>query len=183
MFKTREKKVIMDSTAIDRAVMRITHEIMERNHDVSGLVFLGIQRRGVPLAQRIASTILEIEGIQVPVGIMDITLYRDDLSELAEHPQINKTDIPFAVGDKTIVMVDDVIYTGRTARSAMDALIDLGRPRCIQLACLIDRGHRELPIRADYIGKNVPTSKRELVAVHLREIDGSDYVSILEVVD
>ena len=172
MKQFREKAHIMDQTAMDRAMMRIAHEIIERNKGVGDLALIGIQRRGVPIARRVAENILQVEGKSVPVGILDITLYRDDLSELAAHPVINDTDIPFAVDRKTIVMVDDVIFTGRTARAAMDAIIDLGRPRCIQLAVLVDRGHRELPIRADYVGKNTPTSLNELVAVRMKEIDG-----------
>lgn len=177
----REKAHIMDQRAMDRAMVRIAHEIIERNKGVESLALIGIQRRGVPIAHRVAENIKQVEGTTVPVGILDITLYRDDLSELAEHPIINDTDIPFAVNDKTIVMVDDVIFTGRTARAAMDAIIDLGRPRCIQLAVLIDRGHRELPIRADYVGKNAPTSLSELVAVNMKEIDGENKVVILEI--
>lgn len=176
----REKALIMDDSAVRRTLVRLSHQIIEANKDLNDLVFIGIQRRGVPMAQRLASMIHESEGINIPLGVLDITLYRDDLSELAEHPQLNNTDIPFAVVGKTVIMVDDVLYTGRTARAAMDALIDLGRPRSIQLACLIDRGHRELPIRADYIGKNVPTSKNELISVCLKEIDGEDKVVILE---
>lgn len=176
----KEKARIMDGRAIERSLVRIAHEIVERNKDVSELRVIGIQRRGVPLAERIAKNIELSEGVHIPGGFLDITLYRDDLSELSAHPVLNATDIPFVVAGKTIVMIDDVLYTGRTARAAMDALIDLGRPKSIQLAVLVDRGHRELPIRADYVGKNVPTSKSELVAVNLKEIDGDDFVSIMK---
>lgn len=174
------KAHIMDEKAIDRALVRISHEIVERNKDAKELCVIGIQRRGVPLAKRIAKNISEIEDIAISLGILDITLYRDDLSELAAHPVVNATDIPFSVVGKTIVLVDDVLYTGRTVRSAIDAIIDLGRPNSIQFAVLVDRGHRELPIRADYVGKNVPTSKSELIAVHLTEVDGEESVDIME---
>ncbi len=171
-----EKARIMDRQAVDRAITRIAHEIIERNKGVENLALIGVQRRGVPLAKRMAKKIEEVEGICPNVGILDITLYRDDLSMLAEHPIINGTDVPFFMEDCTIVLVDDVLYTGRTARAALEAIIDLGRPKCIQFAVLIDRGHRELPIRADFVGKNVPTSKTELVSVCVEEIDGEDCV-------
>jgi pyrimidine operon attenuation protein/uracil phosphoribosyltransferase len=176
----QEKAQIMDERSMDRAISRIAHEIIEKNKGVDDVVLIGIQRRGVPLAQRLAEKIQEFEGLAVKVGILDITLYRDDLSTLAEHPVINGTDIPFDITGKIVVMVDDVIYTGRTARAAMDALLDLGRPDSIQFAVLIDRGHRELPIRADYVGKNVPTSKSEVVQVLVTEIDKSDKVVIVK---
>lgn len=175
-----EKAQIMDETAMNRAMSRIAHEIIEKNKGISDVVLVGIQRRGVPLAGRLAGKIQEYEGMDVPVGILDITLYRDDLSTLAEQPVINSTDIPFDINGKVVVMVDDVLYTGRTARAAMDALIDMGRPTSIQLAVLIDRGHRELPIRADYVGKNVPTSKSEVVNVQVIEIDQNNRVIISE---
>jgi pyrimidine operon attenuation protein/uracil phosphoribosyltransferase len=168
----------MDEKAMERAITRIAHEILEKNKGTENLVLIGIQRRGVPLAKRLARKILQVEGSKVPVGILDITLYRDDLSTLAEHPIINGTDIPFSVTGRKIVMVDDVVYTGRTARAAMDAIMDLGRPRFLQFAVLIDRGHRELPIRADFVGKNVPTSKSEIVHVNVEEIDGCNRVVI-----
>ncbi|MGI6484984.1 MAG: bifunctional pyr operon transcriptional regulator/uracil phosphoribosyltransferase PyrR [Thermoanaerobacterales bacterium] len=171
---------IMDKTAINRALVRISHEIIEKNKGVEDLVLVGIRRRGVPLAKRIASYISSIEGPDVPVGVLDITLYRDDLSYRSKQPVVHKTEIPFSITDKNVVLVDDVIYTGRTARAALDALTDMGRARTIQLAVLIDRGHRELPIRPDYIGKNVPTSREELVKVKLEEIDGENYVAILK---
>jgi len=177
---TQKKALIMDEQAMRRAVTRISHEIIEKNKGVDNLVLIGIQRRGVPLAQRISQKIKEVEGEEVPVGILDITLYRDDLSMLAEHPVINGTEINFPVTDKKIVLVDDVLYTGRTARAAIDAIMDLGRPKMIQLAILIDRGHRELPFRADFVGKNVPTSKSEIVHVQVEEIDGINQVIITD---
>jgi len=177
----RQKNVIMTSEAIERALMRIAHEIVEKHNGIKDVIIIGIQRRGVPLANKIAEKIEKIENEKVPVGILDITFYRDDLSLLAQHPIINGTDIPFDVTGKQIVMVDDVLYTGRTARAAMDALMDLGRPNTIQLAILIDRGHRELPIRADYVGKNVPTSKKEVIGVHVQEIDGKQEAVIYDV--
>jgi len=173
-----EKAQIMDEIEITRAISRIAHEIIERNKGVDNVVLIGIQRRGVPLAERIAEKIAVVEGRPVSVGILDITFYRDDLSLLAEHPVINSTEIYFPVNDKVIILVDDVLYTGRTVRAAIDAIMDLGRPKMIQLAALIDRGHRELPIRADYVGKNVPTSRNELVNVLLTETDGENRVTI-----
>ena len=173
-----EKAEIMDESGIIRAITRISHEIIEKNKGVDDVVLIGIQRRGVPLAKMIAAKIFEVEGKRVPVGILDITLYRDDLSLLAEHPIINGTEINFSITGKKIVLVDDVIFTGRTTRAAIDALIDIGRPKMIQMAILIDRGHRELPIRADYIGKNVPTSKSEVINVKVVEIDGINAVTI-----
>lgn len=173
-----EKAEIMDESGILRAVTRIAHEIIERNKGVDDLVLIGIQRRGVPLARMIAQKIKEVEGMDVPVGILDITFYRDDLSMLAEHPVVNGTEIDFPVTDKIIVLVDDVLYTGRTVRSAIDAIMDIGRPKMIQLAILIDRGHRELPIRSDYVGKNVPTSKNEVIHVKLYDIDKVNVVTI-----
>ncbi len=176
----KTKAQIMDEKAMNRALTRIAHEIIEKNKGISNVVLVGIQRRGVPLAQRLADRIREYENIDVPVGILDITLYRDDLSTLAEQPVLNSTDIPFDINGKVVVMVDDVLYTGRTARAAMDALIDMGRPTAIQFAVLIDRGHRELPIRADYVGKNVPTSKNEVVNVQVIEFDHYNRVVITE---
>ena len=176
-----EKAQIMDANGINRALTRIAHEIIERNKGVEDIAFIGIQRRGVPLAHRLSGKIKEYEGVDIPVGILDITLYRDDLSTLAEHPVINNTDISFDINKKTIIMVDDVLFTGRTARAAMDALIDIGRPRSIQLAILVDRGHRELPIRADYVGKNLPTSRSEIVNVQLKEVDKINKVTIAEI--
>jgi len=176
-----DKAEIMDESAIMRAVTRIAHEIIERNKGVENVHLIGIQRRGVPLARLIASKISDVEGKEVPVGILDITFYRDDLSMLSEHPVVNGTEINFPVTDKIIVLVDDVLYTGRTARAAIDAVMDIGRPRIIQLAILIDRGHRELPIRADYVGKNVPTSRSEMVNVKLMEFDGVNKVTLSDI--
>jgi pyrimidine operon attenuation protein / uracil phosphoribosyltransferase len=176
----KEKALIMDAQGISRALIRIAHEILEKNHGVEGMVLIGIQRRGVPMARRIAKLILDTERTEVPVGVLDITWYRDDLSLLAEHPIFKGTDIPFQVTGKKIVLVDDVLFTGRTARAAIDALMDVGRPQSIQLAVMIDRGHRELPIRADYVGKNVPTSHDEVVHVNMTEIDGEDKVALIQ---
>jgi pyrimidine operon attenuation protein/uracil phosphoribosyltransferase len=169
---------IMTGDEIRRAIVRISHEIVEKQAGTQGLALVGIQRRGVPLAQRIATAIEEHEGVRVPVGALDITFYRDDLSLVAQQPIVKGTDLPFDLNGSTVVLVDDVLYTGRTIRAAMDALIDFGRPKAIRLAVLIDRGHRELPIRADHVGKNVPTSREEIVQVHVAEVDGSDEVSI-----
>ena len=169
---------IMTAEEIRRATTRISHEIVEKQAGTAGLVLVGIQRRGVPLAHRIAQSIAEHEGVALPVGALDITFYRDDLSLVAQHPLVKGTDLPFDLNEATIVLVDDVLYTGRTIRAAMDALVDFGRPRAIRLAVLVDRGHRELPIRADHVGKNVPTSREEIVRVHLAEVDGMDGVTI-----
>lgn len=174
------KASIMDREAIRRALFRIAHEAIERNQGVDDLVLVGIRRRGVPLARRLQEIIREIEGRTVPLGILDITLYRDDLSSRLDQPLVLRTEVPFAVEGQKVVLVDDVLYTGRTVRAALDALMDLGRPQAIQLAVLIDRGHRELPIRADYVGKNVPTSRREIIEVRLEEIDHEDAVVIVE---
>jgi len=176
----QEKAQIMDAEGIRRALTRISHEILEKNKGTQDLVLIGIRRRGVPLAQRIAAKIKEIEGTAVPLGMLDITLYRDDLSKLGYHPVLRKTEVPFSITDKKVVLVDDVLYTGRTVRAALDALMDLGRPQLIQLAVLVDRGHRELPIRADFVGKNVPTSRREIISVYLQEVDRIDKVVIDE---
>lgn len=176
----RDKNVIMDSLGMQRALTRIAHEIIEKNKGVKDLAVVGIRRRGGPLAQRLAKRIEAIEDVAVPVGILDITLYRDDLTTLANQPVVHRTEVDFDINGKVIILVDDVLYTGRTVRAAMDALIDLGRPRRIQLAVLVDRGHRELPIKADYIGKNVPTSAREVVSVLVKEIDELDKVVIQE---
>ena len=180
MQQIREKAMIMDAKAMNRALLRIAHEIIERNRSIESVALIGIHRRGVPLAQRIAENIKMVEGVSVPMGMIDITMYRDDLSELSQHPVIRKTDIPFEVTGRTIVMVDDVIFTGRTARAAMDAIMDLGRPKCLQLAALIDRGHREFPIRPDFVGKNVPTSHSEVVSVGISGIDEEECVKIYE---
>jgi pyrimidine operon attenuation protein/uracil phosphoribosyltransferase len=169
---------IMTAEEIRRATIRISHEIVEKQAGTEGLVLVGIQRRGVPLAHRIAASIEEHEGVKLPVGALDITFYRDDLSLVAQQPIVKGTDLPFDLNGRTIVLVDDVLYTGRTIRAAMDALVDFGRPTAIRLAVLVDRGHRELPIRADHVGKNVPTSREELVRVHLIEIDDEEGVDI-----
>ncbi|PKM81691.1 MAG: bifunctional pyr operon transcriptional regulator/uracil phosphoribosyltransferase PyrR [Firmicutes bacterium HGW-Firmicutes-14] len=169
-----EKALILDADGIRRALTRIAHEIIERNKGVDDVALIGIRRRGVPLAERLARRIGEIEGKNVPIGILDITLYRDDLTTVTHQPVIHKTEIPFDIDNKTIVLIDDVLFTGRTVRAALDAIIDLGRPQGIQLAVLVDRGHRELPIRADYVGKNVPTSRKEIVSVYLTELDQKD---------
>lgn len=169
---------IMTADEIRRATIRISHEIVEKQAGTAGLVLIGIQRRGVPLAHRIAEAIFEHEAVRLPVGALDITFYRDDLSLIAQQPIVKGTDLPFDLNGATIVLVDDVLYTGRTIRAAMDALVDFGRPQAIRLAVLVDRGHRELPIRADHVGKNVPTSREELVHVHLEETDAEDGVVI-----
>jgi pyrimidine operon attenuation protein/uracil phosphoribosyltransferase len=176
----REKAQVLDEQGIDRALTRIAHEILERAGGTDGLAIVGIRTRGVSLARRIAERLHAIEGTRPPVGALDITLYRDDLGLKAGAPVLRGTDIPFPVAGKTLVLVDDVLYTGRTIRAALDAVMDLGRPRLIQLAVLIDRGHRELPIRPDYVGKNLPTARREIVQVLLKEHDGVDRVVIQE---
>ena len=168
----------MTAEDIRRATIRISHEIVEKHAGTDGLALVGIQRRGVPLARRLAAAIRENEGVDVPVGALDITFYRDDLSLVAQQPIVKGTDIAFDLNGRTIVLVDDVLYTGRTIRAAMDALVDYGRPQAIRLAVLVDRGHRELPIRADHVGKNVPTSREEVVKVTLEETDGEDAVEI-----
>ncbi len=173
-----DARQIMTADEIRRAIVRVSHEVVERQAGTEGLVLVGIQRRGVPLARRIAAAIEEHEGVALPVGALDITFYRDDLSLVAQQPVVKGTAIPVDLNDRTVVLVDDVLYTGRTIRAAMDALVDFGRPRAIRLAVLVDRGHRELPIRADHVGKNVPTSRDELVKVHLTETDGEDAVHI-----
>ncbi len=174
MFKTK----IMDADAVSRALKRISHEIVERNPDFENLCIIGIRRRGVPLAERICDNICSIEGAKLPMGVLDITLYRDDLSQISVDPVLNETALPFSVEGKKVVLVDDVLYTGRTVRAAIDALFSLGRPSSIQLAILVDRGHRELPVRGDYVGKNIPTSREERVSVKLEEIDGESGVYI-----
>ncbi len=177
----KQKAFIINQEDMRRAIARISHEIVERNRGVERLALVGIRRRGFPLAQRIRENIRQFEGVEVPLGALDITLYRDDLQLAAQQPIVRTTEIPFRVEEKVIVLVDDVLYTGRTIRAALDAIMDHGRPRVIQLAVLVDRGHRELPIRADYVGKNVPTSRREEVKVKLVEEDGIDGVSIEEI--
>ena len=175
-----DKTVLMDSEGIRRALTRISHEIVEKNKGVENIVLVGIRTRGVPIAERIAASIERIEGTKPPVGVLDITLYRDDLSTLSYQPIVHPTELPVDITGKTVVLVDDVLYTGRTIRAALDALIDMGRPKTIQLAVLIDRGHRELPIRADFVGKNVPTSSHEVVSLQLTDTDGAEKVVIRE---
>jgi len=177
----REKAEIVDADGLRRIITRIAHEIVERNKGVDELVLVGIRRRGVPLASRIAEKIKEFEGRAPAEGSLDITLYRDDLSTVANHPVVGTTEIPVDINGKVAVLIDDVLYTGRTVRAAMDALIDFGRPRTIQLAVVIDRGHRELPIRADFVGKNVPTGRADDVRVSVAEVDGEDAVIVEEV--
>ena len=176
----KEKAQLMDEKAIGRAITRISHEIIERNKGIEDVVLVGIKTRGVPIADRIGKKIQQIEGASVNTGEVDITLYRDDLKKIDVDPVINGSTVQFSIDDKIVILVDDVLYTGRTVRSALDAIIDIGRPKAIQLAVLVDRGHRELPIRADYVGKNVPTSKGEIISVKLSEIDGEDSVTINE---
>ena len=178
-----KKTSIMDADGIRRALIRIAHEITEKNRGVENVALVGIRTRGVPLAARIAEEIQKIENVSVPTGSLDITLYRDDLTTMGYNPVIHGTEIDFDVTGKHIVLVDDVLYTGRTIRAALDALIDMGRPRSIQLAVLIDRGHRELPIRADYAGKNVPTSRKETIEVALQEEGKTDEVILGEIAD
>ena len=172
--------VIMDDAAMSRAIIRISHEIIEHNKGLDDVCIIGIQRRGVPLGQRIRDNLEQIEGVKVPMGILDITFYRDDLSMLSAHPVVHGTDIPFDVNGKKIILVDDVLFTGRTVRSAIENIFDMGRPDAIQLAILIDRGHRQLPIRADYVGKNVPTSIIEKIDVMVDVIDGVNQVVLLK---
>jgi pyrimidine operon attenuation protein/uracil phosphoribosyltransferase len=175
----KEKALILDRTGVERAVTRIAHEIVEKNKGARDLGLIGIQRGGVHLARRLAARIKTIEGVEVPVGILDITMYRDDLSTRKSQPVPQATDIAFDIQDKVIVLVDDVLFTGRTIRAAMNSIMDYGRPQRIQLAILVDRGHRELPIRADFVGKNLPTSSKEKVEVTLSEESGEDKVVIL----
>jgi pyrimidine operon attenuation protein/uracil phosphoribosyltransferase len=172
---------VLDAASIDRSLTRIAHEILERNKTSSTIGLVGVQTRGVPLARRLAAKLGTIDGLAPPVGLLDINLYRDDLSRIADHPVLRRTEIPFDLADRTVVLVDDVLFTGRTVRAALDALMDLGRPRQIQLAVLVDRGHRELPVRADFVGKNLPTASAELVEVRLQETDGADEVVIVKV--
>jgi len=174
------KAELMDSKAIDRTVLRLTHEVLEKNRGVKDLVIVGIRNRGDSLARRMIKSIKKIEGEEVALGVLDITLYRDDFQKFTESPVVKETDIPFDITEKKVVLVDDVLYTGRTIRAALDALIDFGRPALIQLAVLVDRGHRELPIKADYVGKNVPTAVGEEVQVKLKEVDGEDKVLLVE---
>lgn len=175
-FKSR----ILSAEEIRRALTRIAHEVVEKNKGTDKLCFVGIHTRGITLAQRLRELVRQFEGVEVPMGILDITLYRDDLTEIAVQPKVRETRIPFDIVGRSVVLVDDVLYTGRTARAALDALIDLGRPSRIYLAVLVDRGHRELPIRADFVGKNLPTSKSEVVKVKVQEVDGEEAVELWE---
>ncbi|MFI5177534.1 MAG: bifunctional pyr operon transcriptional regulator/uracil phosphoribosyltransferase PyrR [Vicinamibacterales bacterium] len=172
--------IVMDAERIDRTLTRIAHEILERNRGTEDLAFVGIRARGVPIAARLAAHVKAIAGVDVPTGALDITLYRDDLMHHAVGPQpvVRRTEIPFSIDGRLILLADDVLYTGRTIRAALDALIDFGRPSAIQLVVLVDRGHRELPIRADYVGRNIPTARQQSVQVRLQEIDGRDEVEV-----
>ena len=174
------RKTLMTPEDIGRSLARIAHEIMERNKTTEHVVLVGMHTRGVPLARRLATNMEKFEGLKIPVGALDISLYRDDLSSMDSQPTVQRTDIPVNIDGRSVVLVDDVLYTGRSIRAAMDALIDLGRPRSIQLAVLVDRGHRELPVRADYVGKNIPSSRHEEIQVQLKETDGVDGVVILQ---
>ena len=171
---------VLDAASIDRSLTRIAHEILERNKGLRKIGLVGVQTRGVPLARRLAERLSAIEGVAPRVGVLDINLYRDDLSRIADHPILKRTEIPFDLDDAVVILVDDVLFTGRTVRAALDALMDLGRPRQIQLAVLVDRGHRELPVRADFVGKNLPTAETERVDVRLTETDGEDEVVIVK---
>lgn len=174
------KALLMNEQDINRATRRMAHEILERNNGASNLALVGVYTRGVPLARHLAQQLAEIEGIEPPVGQLDITMYRDDLSEVGLQPFVRRTDIPFDINGKTVVLCDDVLYTGRTTRAALDALLQLGRPAGIQLAVLVDRGHRELPIRPDYVGRHISTSREEVVKVKFHSVDGQESVELLE---
>ncbi len=174
------KAQLMNERDVERVLVRLAHQIVEKNHGTDGLCLIGIKTRGIPLAKRLAENIKSIEGVEIPVGELDIAMYRDDLSKVSGDPVVSETNVPFSVVDKTVVLVDDVIFTGRTARAAMDAVMELGRPARIQLCTLIDRGHLELPIRATFVGKSIPSSLSEVIAVRLREQDGETGVSIYE---
>ena len=180
MSTIREKAMLMDEPAMRRTLVRMAHEIVEKNGEASRICLIGIHRRGIPLAKILAEHVAAFSGIETRVGSLDITMYRDDLTQVSPDPSVTKTEIDFSIDGETVVLVDDVIYTGRTIRAAMEALIRLGRPAKIQLAVLIDRGHRELPIRGDYVGKNVPTSKKELISVCVKEYDGKTGVYVCE---
>ncbi len=175
------KSKIMDEKGVERSIARITHEIIEKNHGVEDVCLIGIRTRGIPLAVKLGENIKKFEGISVPVGHIDITLYRDDLSEISGAPETGESSIPCDMNNKIVVIVDDVIYTGRTARAAIEAVFSYGRPKLIQLAVLVDRGHRELPIRPDFVGKNVPTSKSEMISVKTTDIDGESGVYLCEI--
>jgi pyrimidine operon attenuation protein / uracil phosphoribosyltransferase len=177
---TREKNQLMSASEIDRTLVRLAHEVLEKTEDLDRLAFIGIRRRGVPIAQRLAAKIKALEGVEIPVGILDITLYRDDLSTVAAQPVVHATEISFSVTGKDIILTDDVLYTGRTVRAAMDALFDYGRPATIHLLTLIDRGHRELPIEARFVGRNVQTASNEIIEVKFREVDQAERVILAE---
>lgn len=176
----QQKTILMDELAVDRALSRIAHEIIERNKGVEDLALVGVITRGAPMAKMLADKINRFEGVEVPCGSVDISLYRDDIEEISDMPVINGTDIGFDVKGKRIVLCDDVLFTGRTARAAMEAVLQQGRPKCIQLAVLVDRGHRELPVRADYVGKNVPTTLSEMIAVRFKQTDGEQNVVLFD---
>ena len=178
-----EKRQLMSATEIDRTLQRLAHEIVEKSGGTANLALIGIRRRGVPLAQRIAKAMRGIDGVDVPVGTLDITLYRDDLSKVAQHPVVHSSEIPFPVDDKDLILVDDVLYTGRTVRAAMNGLFDQGRPQRIRLAVLIDRGHRELPVEASFVGRHVQTAATEIIEVRLSEVDKEERVMLVERVD
>ena len=183
MAQIREKTQLMSASEIDRTLVRLAHEILERTADLDKLAFIGIRRRGAPLAQRLASKILSLENRQVPVGMLDISLYRDDLSTIADRPVLNTTEIPFSVAGKDVILMDDVLYTGRTVRAALDALFDQGRPARVQLLVLIDRGHRELPIEARYVGRTIETADHEIIEVKFQETDQVERVMLVERVE
>ena len=176
----KTKAELMDAQAVNRTLLRLTHEVLEKHQGTQDLVIIGIRNRGDSLARRMIQFIKEIEGVEVPLGVLDITLYRDDFQRFSETAVVQETEIPIDITNKKVILVDDVLYTGRTIRAALDALIDFGRPAMIQLAVFVDRGHRELPIKADYVGKNVPTSDEEQVKVHVKEVDGEDRVFLVE---
>jgi pyrimidine operon attenuation protein/uracil phosphoribosyltransferase len=180
MTATREKCQLMSASEVDRTLVRLAHEVLEKSEDLGRLALIGIRRRGVPIAQRLAAKIESIEGRKVPVGVLDINLYRDDLTTVGAAPVVNATDIPFDITGRDVILTDDVLYTGRTVRAALDALFDKGRPARVQLLCLIDRGHRELPIAAQYVGRTVQTTAREIIEVKFNEIDGVEKVLLVE---
>jgi pyrimidine operon attenuation protein/uracil phosphoribosyltransferase len=177
---TREKGQLMSASEIDRTLVRLAHEILEKSEDLDRLAFIGIRRRGVPIAQRLAAKIQSLEGLAIPVGVLDITLYRDDLSTVGAQPVVHSTEINFSVTDRDIILMDDVLYTGRTIRAAMDALFDHGRPARVQLLVLIDRGHRELPIEARFVGRSVQTADNEMIEVRFNEVDQTEKVLLVE---
>jgi pyrimidine operon attenuation protein/uracil phosphoribosyltransferase len=183
MSTTREKAQLMSASEIDRTLVRLAHELLEKTSDVEKLAFIGIRRRGVPMAQRLGKKIESLENLKVPVGILDINLYRDDLSTVGPKPVVSGTQIDFEVTGKDVILMDDVLYTGRTIRAALDALFELGRPARVQLLVLIDRGHRELPIEAQYVGRKIPTSSREIIEVKFQEVDQTEKVMLVELVD